>query len=250
MSGDSGDPYGGRLTRRREPTELHASGSGYWPVTGPVVIAFLLLVALLGAAVLTNVVSYSFIRLGLDRHWAIALLLASVLGSRLNIPVARLPGPVVLEPMLVRVYGMWQVVPLPARVGTKIVAVNVGGAVVPVCLATYLVVRDGLGAGALLATMLVIVPVHLTARVVPGVGVVVPALLPPLAAAFAAWSVGPAAIAATAYVAGTVGTLVGADLTNLHRVRDLSAPVVSIGGAGTFDGIFMTGVLATLLTTM
>jgi uncharacterized membrane protein len=50
-----------------------------------------------------------------------------------------------------------------------------------------------------------------------------------------------------AYVAGTIGTLVGADLLNLRRVQDLGAPVVSIGGAGTFDGIFVTGILAVLL---
>jgi uncharacterized membrane protein len=31
-------------------------------------------------------------------------------------------------------------------------------------------------------------------------------------------------------------------------VQGLGAPVASIGGAGTFDGIFLTGVLAVLLT--
>jgi uncharacterized membrane protein len=53
--------------------------------------------------------------------------------------------------------------------------------------------------------------------------------------------------AALAYVAGTLGTLLGADLLNLYRVRQLEAPVVSIGGAGTFDGIFVTGIVAVLL---
>ncbi len=31
------------------------------------------------------------------------------------------------------------------------------------------------------------------------------------------------------------------DLANLGRIRQLDAPIVSIGGAGTFDGIFVTG---------
>jgi uncharacterized membrane protein len=44
-----------------------------------------------------------------------------------------------------------------------------------------------------------------------------------------------------AYIAGSLGTLIGADLTNLDKVRGLGAPVASIGGAGTFDGIFLTG---------
>jgi uncharacterized membrane protein len=58
----------------------------------------------------------------------------------------------------------------------------------------------------------------------------------------------PTGPAPTAYVAGTLGTLIGADLLNLHKIKHLNAPVVSIGGAGTFDGIFLTGILAVLLS--
>src|SRR2546427_646154 len=50
-----------------------------------------------------------------------------------------------------------------------------------------------------------------------------------------------------AYVAGSMGTLIGADLLNLDRIAELGAPVVSIGGAGTFDGVFLTGIIAGLL---
>jgi uncharacterized membrane protein len=53
-----------------------------------------------------------------------------------------------------------------------------------------------------------------------------------------------------AYIAGSLGTLIGADLTNLSKVRGLGAPVASIGGAGTFDGIFLTGILAVLLASL
>ena len=50
-----------------------------------------------------------------------------------------------------------------------------------------------------------------------------------------------------AYVSGSLGTLIGADLLNLHRIAYLGAPVASIGGAGTFDGVFLTGIVAILL---
>jgi len=50
-----------------------------------------------------------------------------------------------------------------------------------------------------------------------------------------------------AYISGTLGTLIGADLINLGKIEGLQAPVASIGGAGTFDGIFFTGILAVLL---
>jgi uncharacterized membrane protein len=53
-----------------------------------------------------------------------------------------------------------------------------------------------------------------------------------------------------AYIAGSLGTLIGADLTNLDKVRGLGAPVAWIGGAGTFDGIFLTGILAVLLANL
>ena len=49
-----------------------------------------------------------------------------------------------------------------------------------------------------------------------------------------------------AYISGSLGTLIGADLLNLDKVQGLGAPIVSIGGAGTFDGIFVTGVLSVL----
>jgi len=37
------------------------------------------------------------------------------------------------------------------------------------------------------------------------------------------------------------------DLLNLGKIRGLGASVASIGGAGTFDGIFLTGIFAVLL---
>jgi uncharacterized membrane protein len=50
-----------------------------------------------------------------------------------------------------------------------------------------------------------------------------------------------------AYVSGTLGTLIGADLTNLQDAGKFGAPVISIGGAGTFDGVFLSGIIAALL---
>ena len=46
---------------------------------------------------------------------------------------------------------------------------------------------------------------------------------------------------------GNPQALIGADLLNLGRIADLQAPVVAIGGAGTFDGVFLTGIIAGLL---
>ena len=212
----------------------------------PVAITFLLLV-LAVIVVQVSVASYAYQRLGLAAPWAYAVLIASIVGSRFNIPVAHLRGGTTYEAVVVRVYGMWYVIPHTVRRGMRILAVNVGGAIVPAVLATYLFVRAGLGWSAVIAITIVSGIVHVFARIVPGVGIVVPTLVPPISAVLVAWAAETSAVAALAYVAGTLGTLIGADLLNLRRVRDLDAPVLSIGGGGTFDGIFVTGILAVLL---
>jgi uncharacterized membrane protein len=73
-------------------------------------------------------------------------------------------------------------------------------------------------------------------------------LVPPLLAALLALIISPANAPPVAYISGTLGTLIGADLMNLKKITGLGAPVASIGGAGTFDGIFLTGIIAVLLT--
>jgi uncharacterized membrane protein len=42
--------------------------------------------------------------------------------------------------------------------------------------------------------------------------------------------------------------LIGADLMHLGAVEGLGAAVASIGGAGTFDGVFLAGIAAVLLS--
>ena len=90
-------------------------------------------------------------------------------------------------------------------------------------------------------------------RPVKGLGIVTPALLPPIIAVLAAFTMtyvfnAPKQyIFILAYVGGTLGTLIGADLMNLNKIRDLGAPIASIGGAGTFDGVFLSGLIAVLL---
>jgi uncharacterized membrane protein len=92
--------------------------------------------------------------------------------------------------------------------------------------------------------------VHTVARIAPGIGVEVPALFSPIAAAAAGMLLGGSPDAAVAYVAGTLGTLIGADVLNLGKLRMLGGGVASIGGAGTFDGIFLTGLGTAVIATL
>jgi uncharacterized membrane protein len=207
------------------------------------VLALLLVLAL----VELDLVAFAYQRLGLPPRAALGFLLASLVGSAINLPVARLPATALPSDRIVTAFGVRYVLPVIERWPGTILAVNLGGAVMPVLLSAYLVFQVGHAARLGLVAALVALICHRFARPVPGVGIAVPTLVPPLVAAAAAWLLAPDVRAAAAYVGGTLGTLVGADLMNLGRLRSLGAPVASIGGAGTFDGIFVTGIVAVLL---
>jgi uncharacterized membrane protein len=164
-----------------------------------------------------------------------------------NVPVGTLPADHVVPGGLVTRFGSPWVIPRVEGWSQTVVAVNLGGAVVPTLLSLYLLLRSGLWLRAGLGVVVVAMIVHRIARLVPGMGIAVPSFLPPLVAAAAAVVLAPDAAPIVAYVAGTLGTLIGADILNLGHIRGLGAPVVSIGGAGTFDGVFLTGIIAVLL---
>jgi uncharacterized membrane protein len=89
--------------------------------------------------------------------------------------------------------------------------------------------------------------VHWLAQPVAGLGIAVPTFIPPLVAAGTALLISRRTAPPLAYIAGSLGTLIGGDLMNLNRLQGLGAPIASIGGAGTFDGIFLAGIVAVLL---
>ena len=221
----------------------------YRPLTRPFLLAGLAAVALLVALLQIGVFSFAFAELGIAPGAALILLLASLIGSGVNLPVARLRNQAERVQRTVTVFGVRYIVPMLTRRNTT-VAVNVGGALIPVMVSAYLIAHDRIGWQALAAAVIVGALVYLVARPVPGLGIAVPALLPGIFAALVAVALHPAAAAGLAYAGGTLGTLVGADLVNLPKVKRLGAPVVSIGGAGTFDGVFITGIIAVLLASL
>jgi len=218
----------------------------YFPLTAPFLIAGMVAIALLVALFQVGLFSYAFGRLGISPGVALLLLLASLAGSAVNLPVARLRSQIVQVPGMIAVFGVRYIVPVLTRRSTTI-AVNAGGALLPAAVSAYLIAHDRIGWQALVAVVVVGALVHMVARPVPGLGIAVPALLPGVFAALVAVALHPAAVAALAYAGGTLGTLLGADLVNLPKIRRLGAPVASIGGAGTFDGVFLTGIVAVLL---
>ena len=192
----------------------------------------------------------AYMRLGLGSRAALFLLLASLAGSYLNIPVARLSGQQIVSGEEISFFGMRYVIPVVVNWPGTVIAVNVGGAVIPGLLSLYLFVRNRLWIRGVLATAGVAAVCHMLARPIPGLGIALPVFVPPLSAAIVALLLSRRQAGPLAYICGSLGTLIGADLLNLNKVQGLGAPIASIGGAGTFDGIFLTGVLAVLIASI
>jgi len=186
-------------------------------------------------------------KLGLSPESAGLLLLATLLGSLINLPLFSLHGDpnVRPEPPPLPRGFLGQVQPYR---GVTVISINVGGALIPIGFCLYLLTTRPLPlSDVLLGTAIVAAISYAASRPIPGMGIGMPILLAPLAAAFTAVLLNPESSAPLAYLCGTLGVLIGADLLHLKDIRQLATPMASIGGAGTFDGIFFTGIIAVLL---
>jgi uncharacterized membrane protein len=213
-------------------------------------ILFFFVLAFFFIALEIHVISYAFVTLGLSPEMAFTALLASLLGSYINIPITRVAGGAPHPAGVVRSFGIRYQVPTRYTTDSTIVAINVGGAIVPLVIAVYLLMQmPSIVVPALIGIAIVTAIVHRFAMPVPGLGIATPMLIPPIVAALCGYFLGSSQHHrdAVAFISGVMGTLIGADLLNLPKLRDLGAPVASIGGAGTFDGIFLTGIVAVLL---
>jgi uncharacterized membrane protein len=219
----------------------------YLPLT-PILFSILVFLVI-GLIILVQlrILRYAYMKLGLSPGGALVLLFGSLIGSYFNIPVTFLPGPLVRSGQIVDFFGMQYVVPLVTSWPGTVLAVNVGGAVIPTIMSTYLVIRYQLWLKSAIAIAAIAFIIHSMATPVHGIGIAVPVFAPVVTTAILAFILSREYAAPLAYIGGSMGTLIGADLLNLDKIAGLGAPVASIGGAGTFDGIFLTGILAVLL---
>jgi uncharacterized membrane protein len=207
-----------------------------------------LVVGLMMVVIQLGAISVAFDKLGLSPHSATLLLFASLFGSFVELPLftVSVERPQVAPvPWLYR--GMWPAL-RPEFRGHTHVTVNVGGCLVPASFSVYLLLHQHIPVGeVILSVAAVAVISRLVSRPIPGMGIAMPLFVAPLSAVLVTWLFHAEHSAALAYMAGTLGVLIGADLMRLSDIRHLGAPRASIGGAGTFDGIFLTGILAVLL---
>jgi len=216
-------------------------------------LVFIVILAILSPLIFGEIVLASLAKLHLSPSIAFAIVIAMFAGGLVNIPVWRIrrSRDVMTHPLAI--YGLDEVWPqLRRAVPDTIVAINVGGCVIPVGLAIYEISYLALaGTRALIAVAVGCVVntliCYAIAKPVERVGIAMPAYVSPVCAAVLGLVLAPTVAAPVAFVIGVVGPLVGADLLHLREVKATETGVMSIGGAGTFDGIVLSGILAAYL---
>ncbi len=219
----------------------------YLPVTLLLFLLLLLLLPFIWLTLAVEIVEIAVAKLGFSPNFAGLMLVLVILGSTINIPLYRVESPTLVAENFTELWlrEFWGI-PLRRVQRSTVVAVNVGGGLIPVGLALYQFTQ-GNALAILLVTAIVSFVSYYAARVVPGIGIQMSPLLAPLTAALSAMLIAAPHAAPVAFAGGVLGTLIGADLLHLKDIQSMTG-VLSIGGAGVFDGIALCGLFALLLT--
>ncbi len=215
-------------------------------------LVFFLLVAML-PLFFGHLFAAALIKLKLEPAIALLVVMGIFVGSVINIPVKRLSRTesVLVDPLAV--FGLPSWWPILQRVRREtIIAVNVGGCLIPVALVIYETAHLAIaGRQALLGLTIAVVintgVCYWMAKPMKGIGITMPGLFPAIVAAMTALLLVPDQAAPVAFVAGVLGPLIGADLLHLRDIEKIATGIASIGGAGTFDGIVLSGIVAAYL---
>ena len=186
-------------------------------------------------------------KLGLSPNSAMLLLGTTLLGSLINLRLFTMDSTAEELPENYQAPRLF-LSPIPVLKGKTIVAVNVGGALIPICFSLYLISLHSVTPLELIPAISIVATIsYIFSRPIEKLGIGIPVFIAPITAAFSALMISPEHSAPLAYICGTLGVLIGADLFRLKDIKQMAVPIAAIGGAGTFDGIFFTGIIAVLL---
>ena len=190
----------------------------FLPFSIVLLLLFILLLPVLFFLLQMKLVGHALVKLGISPAVATLIFFLSIIGSLINIPLF---------------FGEEQNI-----------AINVGGAIIPLFLCIYLLPKVPIFKTIIAVVISALIMNHL-AHPVPMVGITIPMFIPPLVAVLLGFIFSPRNPTPVAYIAGVLGVLIGADLMNLSQVT--GAGMMSIGGAGVYDGIFLVGIISALI---
>jgi uncharacterized membrane protein len=139
---------------------------------------FAILVGIFISVLILQSLRYAYVSLGISSGAALFLLFASLIGSVFNIPIVQLPPEPVVSDRVVDFFGMQYAVPVVTHWRGTVIAINVGGAVIPTFLSVYLLFARNLWVKGIIATAIVALVLHWLANPVPGLGIAVPVFVP------------------------------------------------------------------------
>ncbi len=220
----------------------------YLPISLLLYLFLLILLPIIWFGLAIDVVTVAVSRLGFSREVGILLLFSVLVGSMINIPLYKTQTEITLVDDMASLWiRQFFGIPLEKVQQTTIIALNVGGGLIPLLLSLYQFSRtDPVAIG--VVTLLVTLVSYFSAHVVPGIGIQMNPLLSPIAAALFSFLIMGDAAAPVAFAGGVLGTVIGADLLHIPEILRKSPGILSIGGAGVFDGIALCGLFALLLT--
>ena len=216
----------------------------FFPLTILFFILFFLSLPVLFLLGYFQIIIIGFQNLGISVEATCFILFLILFGSFINIPLTKKKLVLVRES---RFFGLFNV----PKLKSHYIAINLGGAVIPILLSFYFLITaaiQGFDLVPILKTIFLMTIVSkLFARVIPGKGIVLPTLIPPFFSAIFALILVPGFSAPAAFISGVLGTLIGADVLNLRKIKRYGG-YLSIGGAGVFDGIFLVGIVSALIS--
>jgi len=189
----------------------------FLPLSILLFLLFILLLPLLFFLLQMKLVGHALVKIGISPAVATLIFFLSIIGSLINIPLLS---------------------------GNQNIAINVGGAIIPLLLCIYLFPKVPI-LKTIIAVVISALIMNKMAQPIPMVGVTIPMFIPPLIAVLLGFIFSPRNPTPVAYIAGVLGVLIGADLMNLSQVT--GAGMMSIGGAGVYDGIFLVGIISALI---
>lgn len=230
---------------------------GWLPALGCASIVAAVSLMCLMPIVLVDAMQGAMQRLHLTPQAAFLAVFGILAGGLFNIPIYRIARHELQPVEILGAYGLWGFSPRWQRVRQDtVIAINVGGCVIPLAIAVWEAMQlSAVGGWPQAATLLIALAnigvCYAVARPVTGIGIMMPGFVSPLTCVMLAWILlGDPQFAElrapAAFVGGVAGPLIGADLLHLKDITRVSVGMLSIGGAGTFDGIVLSGVVAAL----
>jgi uncharacterized membrane protein len=219
----------------------------FLPFSVVIFIILILLLPILFVLFSVGAIGIAFQKLGMSPSTGVMFFLLSLLGGMINIPVREKVVETNEESDISNLHSFFYGVK-PHFMQKQVLAINLGGCILPVMLCLYLLPRAPI-IPVIACTAIMIIICKFLARPTPGIGIAMPAFIPPIVSAILAILIaGRANAAPVAYISGVLGVLIGADVFNIRAIQKFGRGVMSIGGAGVFDGIFLVGIIAVLIT--